>query len=87
MRKKDIIDLITAHYEGDNRLFFQKTIDILKEFKADGDDALIAHMDFVLKSNVKIAQKREEPKFESEISLEDAEGLGWFVPQESKDVA
>ena len=82
MTKKDIVDLITAHYEGDARLFFAKTVDILKEFKANGDDAIIDHLDFILKSNVKIAPKYEKPEYDPEISFEDAEILGWtLVPQ------
>lgn len=37
MKKKDIIDLILSHYENDPRLFFHKTIEVLKEFQEDGD--------------------------------------------------
>lgn len=89
MKKQVIIDLITAHYEDDPRLFFRRTIDILKEFKEDGDDALIQHLDFILKSKVKIAPKREVRKLEDlneEISFDDATALGWtLVPQENSN--
>jgi len=89
MKKKDIIDLITAHYEDDPRLFFHKTIEVLKEFQENGDDALIQHLDFILKSKVKIAPKREVRKLEDlheEISFDEAKKLGWiFVPQESNN--
>jgi len=87
MTKKDIIDLITAHYTNDSRLFFQKTIDVLKEFKEDGDDILIENLDFILKSEVKIAPKREVTKLEDlheEISWDDAEKLGWIMEPQAK---
>lgn len=85
MKKKDIIDLITAHYEDDPRLFFHKTIEILKEFQEDGDKELVEYVSNILKSKVKIAPKREVTKLEDlheEISFDDAEKLGWgdFVP-------
>ena len=88
MKKKDIIDLITAHYEDDPRLFFHKTIEILKEFQEDGDKELVEYVSNILKSKVKIAPKREVTKLEDlheEISFDEAEKLGWvtdFVPQE-----
>jgi len=88
MKKKVIVDLITAYYENDPRLFFQRTIDVLKEFKEDGDDALIEHLDFILKSKVKIAPKREVTKLEDlheEISFEEAEKLGWIMVPQSDD--
>ena len=88
MKKKVIIDLITAHYEEDPRLFFQRTIDILKEFKEYGDDALIQHLDFILKSKVKIAPKREVTKLEDlheEISFDEATDLGWIPMMEPQD--
>lgn len=80
MKKKDIVDLIVAHYENDFSLFFQKTIEILKEFKDDGDAALVDHLDFILKSHVKIAPKREQAIYPSEISFDEASDLCW-VPQ------
>ena len=87
MKKQVIIDLITAHYEDDPRLFFRRTIDVLKEFKEDGDDALIQHLDFILKSKVKIAPKREVRKLEDlneEISFDDAVDLGWIPMSEDE---
>lgn len=86
MKKKDIIDLIIAHYEDDSRLFFNKTIEILKEFQKDGDKELVEYVSNILKSKVKIAPKREVTKIEDlneEISFDDANYLGWFVPQET----
>lgn len=86
MKNKDIIDLIIAHYEDDSRLFFNKTIEILKEFKENGDKELVEYVSNILKSKVKIAPKREITKLEDlheEISFEDADCLGWFVPQET----
>ena len=87
MKKGDIVALIEAHYKNDYRTFFRKTIEILKEFKEDGDDALINHLDFILKSQVKIAPKREPLPVREEISFEEAEKLGWgvLVPQETAD--
>lgn len=82
MKKKDIIDLVIAHYEDDPRLFFHKTIDILKEFQKDGDKELVEYVSNVLKSRVKIAPKHEETPYNPEISWEEADSLGWFVPQE-----
>lgn len=82
MKKKDIVDLIAAHYENNPRLFFRKTIEILKEFKTDGDDALVEHLDGIIKGRVKIAPKPEKQYYEPEISFEDAAALGWtLVPQ------
>lgn len=87
MKKKDIIDLITAHYEDDPRLFFHKTIEVLKEFQEDDDKELVEYVSNILKSKVKIAPKREVAKLEDlheEISFDDAEKLGWtLVPQEN----
>ena len=80
MKKKVIIDLITSHYENDPRLFFRKTIEILKEFKEDGDNELVEYVSNILKSKVKIAPKREITKLEDlheEISFEDALYLDW----------
>jgi len=80
MKKKDIIDLIIAHYEDDPRLFFHKTIDILKEFQEDGDKELVEYVSNILKSKVKIAPKRETTKLEDlheEISFDDATYLDW----------
>jgi len=84
MKKKDIIDLILAHYENDPRLFFYKTIEILKEFQEDGDKELVDHVSSRIRPYVKIAPKREPDRYQPEISFEDAEKLGWtFVPQET----
>ncbi len=80
MKKKDIIDLITAHYEDDPRLFFHRTIEILKEFQDDGDKELVEYVSNILKSKVKIAPKREVTKLEDlheEISFDDATYLDW----------
>ena len=88
MKKKDIIDLITAHYEDDPRLFFNKTIEILKEFKDDGDNELVDYVSNILKSKVKIAPKREVTKLEDlheEISFEDATYLDWVPMLEPQD--
>ena len=84
MKKQVIVDLIKAYYEDDPRLFFHRTIEVLKEFKEDGDDALVKYLDFIIKSKVKIMPKREQTPFNPEISWEDADELGWtLVPQES----
>ena len=83
MKKADIVNLITAHYENDPRLFFHVALKILKEFKEDGDDALVSHLDFILKSRVKIAPKREISDTDQEISWDLADSLGW-VPQETE---
>lgn len=88
MKKKDIIDLITAHYEDDPRLFFHKTIDILKEFQKDGDKELVDYVSDILKNKVKIAPKREVTKLEDlqeEISFDDAVYLDWVPMTEYQD--
>ena len=91
MKKKDIIDLITAHYEDDPRLFFHKTIEVLKEFQEDGDKELVEYVSNILKSKVKIAPKREVTKLEDlheEISFDDATYLDWvpmLEPQGDKN--
>ena len=79
MKKQVIVDLIKAYYEDDPRLFFRRTIDILKEFKEDGDDELVKYLDFIIKSKVKIMPKRESTPFEPEISWEEADKLGWTL--------
>ena len=82
LKKKDIIDLILSHYENDPRLFFHKTIEVLKEFQEDGDKELVDYVSSRLRPHVKIAPKREPDRYQPEISFEDAEKLGWgdFVP-------
>jgi translation initiation factor 2 beta subunit (eIF-2beta)/eIF-5 len=88
MKKKDIIDLITAHYEDDPRLFFHRTIEILKEFQEDGDKELVEYVSNILKSKVKIARKREVTKLEDlheEISFDDATYLDWVPMLEPQD--
>lgn len=88
MTKGDIIELITAHYEDDARLFFNKTIDILKEFKENGDNELVEYVSNILKSKVKIAPKREITKLEDlheEISFDDATYLNWVPMLEPQD--
>lgn len=82
MKKKTIVDLIKAYYEDDPRLFFNTTLDVLKEFKEDGDKELVDYLDFILKGKVKIMPKREFKPYNPEISFEEAEKLGWtMVPQ------
>lgn len=84
MKKKDIIDLILSHYENDPRLFFHRTIEILKEFQEDGDKELVNYVSDKIRPYVKIAPKREPDHSSPEISFEDAEKLGWIlVPQET----
>lgn len=83
MKKKIIIDLIKAHYEDDPRLFFRRSIDVLKEFKQNGDDLLVSFLDTTLKGYAKIAPKRKVTKFEETISFEDAADLNW-VPMENE---
>lgn len=85
MKKKDIIDLITAHYEDDPRLFFHKTIEILKEFQDDGDKELVEYISNILKSKVKIAPKREPIKYDPEITFEDANYLDWVPMMETQE--
>ena len=86
MKKKDIIDLITAHYEGDDRLFFHKTIEALKEFQANGDQELVDCVSNRILGKVRILPKREVSTYEPEINFDDAEILGWtLAPQEKSD--
>jgi len=88
MKKKDIIDLIIAHYEDDSRTFFHRTIEVLKEFQEDGDNELVEYVSNILKSKVKIAPKRKFTKVEDlqeEISFDDAVDLGW-IPMNRDEV-
>lgn len=85
MKKKDIIDLITAHYEDDPRFFFHRTIEILKEFQDDGDKELVEYVSNILKSKVKIAPKREPIKYDPEITFEDANYLDWVPMMETQE--
>ena len=89
MKKKDIIDLITAHYEDDPRLFFHRTIEILKEFQKDGDKELVEYVSNILKGKVKIAPKREVTKLKDlheEISFDDAIYLDWIPMSEHQNL-
>ena len=89
MKKKDIIDLITAHYEDDPRLFFHRTIEILKEFQKDGDKELVEYVSNILKGKVKIAPKREVTKLKDlheEISFDDAIYLDWIPMSEPQNL-
>ena len=89
MKKKDIIDLIKAHYEDDPRLFFHRTVDILKEFQENGDKELVEYVSNILKCKVKIAPKREVTKLEDlheEISFDDATYLDWVPMIEPQDL-
>lgn len=84
MTKGDIYNLIASHFEGDSRLFFRTALNVLREFKEDGDTALVGRLDFILKSHAMIAPKREEPKGQpTDISFEDAVDLGWVPMGES----
>ena len=86
MKKQDIVELIMAHYDGNDRLFFRKSLDVLKEFKANGDGEIAAYLDSNLKSKVKIMPKQEVPTYNPEITFEEAGELGWtLVPQEYAD--
>ena len=85
MKKKTVVDLIIAHYEGDDRAFFANALDVLKEFKQNGDQAIVDRLDFVLKSHVKIAPKREVSKTKPEVSFEDAVDLGWIPMMETQN--
>lgn len=85
MKKKTVVDLIVAHYEGDDRAFFANALEVLKEFKNNGDDAIVDRLDFVLKSHVKIAPKREVSKTKPEVSFEDAADLGWIPMMETQN--
>ena len=89
MKKGDIIELIKAHYDEDGRLFFQITIEILKEFKKNGDDELVKLVSDMLKSRVKIAPKRRERPvdYNPEIAFEDATCLDWVPMMEPQETA
>ena len=86
MKKKDVIDLITAHYEGDDRLFFFFLIEVLKEFQTNEDKELVDYVSNRILGKVRILPKREVSTYEPEINFEDAEILGWtLVPQEKSN--
>ena len=86
MKKKDIIDLIIAHYESDDRKFFQKTIEVLKDFQANGDQELVDSVSNRILGKVRILPKRGAQTYEPEINFGDAEILGWtLMPQEKSD--
>ena len=83
MRKKDICNLIISHYRGDDRDFFTQTLDIMKEFKEDGDKELVDMLTFEVLSKVKVMPKPEviQRDFTPEISFDD---YNTFVPQEQE---
>lgn len=85
MKKKTIVDLIVAHYEEDDRAFFANALEVLKEFKNDGDKEIADRLDFVLKSRVKIAPKRARSSIGQEVSYEDAADLGWVPMMEPQN--
>ncbi len=89
MKRKTVIDLIKAYYEDDANLFFNSTLDVIREFKEDGQKELYEYLMNILKGRVKVRPKIEKnSKCDMEISFEEGEELGFtsdFVPQSTKE--
>ena len=85
MKKKTIVDLIVAHYEEDDRAFFAKALEVLKEFKNNGDKEIADRLDFVLKSKVRIRPKRARSSLGPEVSFREAADLGWIPMMETQN--
>ena len=54
MKKKVLVDLIKAHYEGDNNLFFRTALEVLKELKDNGDVELAKYIETNMRYNLTI---------------------------------
>ena len=72
MKKKVIADLIRAHYENDNGLFFDTALQVLKEFRETGDDVLAESLEHTLLSHCTIVPKPKQENASPVIYDEDA---------------
>ena len=84
MKKQLLVNLIKSHYEGDGNTFFHSAMEVLKEFKEDGDKELVEYLEFIMKPHIKLMPKKESDNSIHEINLEESIDWGW-VPQESTD--
>ena len=86
MKREVIEDLIVSHYTNDPVRFFNRTLEVLKEFKKDGCDVLVQHIQNVILPHLKVAPKREEDNYERLLTREEWEELKNspfnLVPQE-----
>jgi len=73
MKKKILVDLITAHYNNEPVAFFNATLEVLKEFKDSGDDGLVRHIQYTLMPRLKVAPKREVDTYQREMTQEEYE--------------
>lgn len=82
MKRKLIVDLIKSHYEGDGNTFFHDTMEVLKEFKDDGDcDELCKYLESIILPHIKLMPKKEPDTSVHEIYPHDS-GYYFFIPQE-----
>jgi hypothetical protein len=85
MKKKAIVDLIDAYYEGNDRKFFQTTIEIMKEFKEAGDEEIFNKLNQVVMANVRVIPAKKY-KYDQELCderIKNLEDIGiYLVPQE-----
>lgn len=78
MKRQVIVDLILAHYKNDRRLFFDRAIDVLKEFREDDCDKLADWIEFELFTHLKVMPIEEKDNYKEEthdpnIYFEDAD--------------
>lgn len=79
MKKLLLVNLIKSHYEGDGNTFFHSAMEVLKEFKEDGDKELVEHLEFIMKPHIKLMPKKEVDTTVHEIYPDGC--YGWFVSQ------
>jgi len=85
MKKKSIVDLIEAYYEGNDRKFFQTTIEIMKEFKDSGDEEIFNKLNRIVMANVRVVPAKKY-NYNQELYDDTIKDLGdygiYLVPQE-----
>lgn len=84
MKKKDVVDLIIAHYDKDSYTFFQTASKILNEFRAQGAVELADMLESVLKNHTKVTQA-DAITYISEIAFKDVDWVDYLVAQNVTD--
>ena len=84
MKKKVLVDLITSHYENDPIIFFNTTLEILKEFKMTGDEELVKHIQNRIIPHIEIVSKRYADNYKREMTKEEFESIIYFNPLERR---
>lgn len=82
MKRKTIIDLIKAHYENDGALFFNLTLEVLKEFKQEQDcKELSEYVESLILPHITVVPKRDVDTFNASMSEKELSEAFFFVPQ------